>query len=124
MLFQLFADAVLFLHLAFILFALFGAVLTLRWRWMPLLHLPAAFWGCFVEFTGRPCPLTYLENDLLLRAGLSGYPEGFIEHYLLELIYPPGLTQEIQLTLAAVVIIVNAVIYGWVLRHNMGTEPK
>jgi len=120
MLFQLLAEATLLLHLAFILFALFGATLALRWRWAPLLHLPAAMWGFYVELTGRVCPLTYLENDFRMRAGLSGYQESFIEHYLLQLIYPPGLTREIQFALAASVVIVNAAIYGWVLyRRSM-----
>jgi hypothetical protein len=113
MLFRLAADAVLSIHLAFILFALLGAAGTLRWRWFPVVHLPVAAWGFFVELTGRICPLTHLENYLRIRAGLSGYSESFIGHYLIAIIYPPGLTREIQFALAAVVIIVNIAIYGW-----------
>jgi len=123
MLFQLLAEATLLLHLAFILFALLGAALALRWRWMPLLHLPAAVWGFYVEFTGRVCPLTYFENDFRMRAGLSGYQGSFIEHYLLELIYPPVLTREVQFALAVSVVIVNAAIYGWVL-YRHGVKPR
>jgi hypothetical protein len=59
MLYRLAADAVLVAHLGFIVFVLFGAVLALRWRWLPLLHLPAAGWGVFVEVSGRLCPLTH-----------------------------------------------------------------
>ena len=115
MLFRIAADAVLFLHLAFIVFALFGAVLAVRWRWLPLIHLPAAAWGFFIEISGRVCPLTWVENDLRLRAGQAGYRESFIEHYLLNVIYPSGLTREVQFALAGVVLAVNAAIYTWLL---------
>lgn len=111
--FRLAADAVLLLHLGFIAFVLFGALLTLRWRWIPLVHLPAAAWGFFVEFAGKFCPLTDWENALRLRAGQAGYSESFIEHYLLDLIYPAGLTTTIQLVLAGLVALVNGLIYGW-----------
>ena len=103
MLFRLAADAVLLLHLAFILFALLGAALAVRWRWIPVVHLPSAAWGFFVEITGRNCPLTYMENYLRIKAGLSGYTESFVEHYLLSIIYPAGLTREIQFALAGAV---------------------
>lgn len=112
--FRIAADAVLVLHLAFILFALFGGALTARWRWMPLLHLPAAAWGFVVELTGRICPLTFLDNDLRRRAGQSGYADSFVEHYLLDVIYPTGLTHELQLVFAAAVLVVNIAIYGWI----------
>jgi hypothetical protein len=113
MLFRLAADAVLSIHLAFILFALVGAVIAARWRWIPIVHLPVAAWGFFVELTGRICPLTNLENYLRIKAGQSGYTESFVEHYLTAIIYPAGLTREIQLVLAGVVIAVNLAIYGW-----------
>ncbi len=113
MLFRLSADAVLLVHLAFILFVLVGAAIAARWRWILVVHLPAAAWGFFVELTGRICPLTYLENYLRIKAGQSGYTESFIEHYLLAIIYPAALTRGIQLTLAGVVVIVNVAIYGW-----------
>lgn len=115
MFYRLSADAVLLLHFAFIVFVLFGAVLAVRWRWVIAAHLPAAAWGCFVELTGRICPLTYAENYLRHRAGQSGYSEGFIEHYLLSVIYPAGLTRQIQLVLAVVVVLVNVVTYAWLL---------
>ena len=112
------ADAVLILHLGFIVFALLGAALALRWRWLPLVHLPAAAWGVFIELTGRVCPLTYLENHFRLRAGQAGYSESFVEHYLLAVIYPAGLTREIQFVLAGVVLVVNAALYTWLLLHG------
>ena len=109
------ADAVLVLHLGFIVFALLGAVLALRWCWMPLVHLPAAAWGVYIELSGRVCPLTWLENHFRLRAGQAGYSESFIEHYLLAVIYPSGLTREVQFVLAGVVLAVNVAIYTWLL---------
>ena len=92
--------------------------LALRWRWMPWLHLPAAAWGGFVELTGRICPLTPLENRLRRAAGNAGYEGDFIEHYLLPIIYPAGLTREIQFALAAVLIVLNAAIYAVVWRRR------
>ncbi len=118
------AEAVLSVHFGFILFVLFGAMLVARWHWMVAVHLPAAVWGGFVELTGRVCPLTYAENYLRNRAGESGYAQGFIEHYLLPLIYPAGLTQRIQYLLAAVVVLVNVLIYGWLLYRRRSTLAR
>lgn len=109
------ADATLLLHLAFITFALFGAVLAIRWKWAPLVQLPAAAWGAYVELSGRLCPLTYVENHFRSLAGQGGYSESFVERYLLGMIYPEGLTRELQFLLAAVVVAVNAGIYGFIL---------
>ena len=111
------AAAVLLVHLAFILFVLLGATLAARWRWILVVHLPAAGWGFFVELTGRVCPLTYLENYLLAAAGQSGYTQSFIEHYLLAIIYPNGLTRGLQLALAGVVVVMNVAIYGWLFHR-------
>ena len=118
MLYRLAAESVLLLHLAFIVFVALGAALAARRRWLILVHVPAATWGFFVELTGRVCPLTYAENYLRVMAGQSGYSESFIEHYLLALIYPLGLTREVQFMLAAVVVIVNVAIYGWLFRRH------
>ncbi len=116
MAYRLAADAVLLLHLAFIVFALLGAALIARWRWVVWLHLPAAAWGAFVELSGSICPLTDLENAWRVKAGLSGYEGSFIEHHLLALIYPDGLTREIQFVLALVMLLVNLALYGWLAR--------
>lgn len=118
MLSRLTADAVLVLHLAFIVFAMLGGLLALHWRWMPCLHVPAALWGFFVEATGRICPLTPLENTLRQQAGQSGFSGGFVEHYLIPLIYPSGLTRDVQWLLAGVVVAVNLAVYGWVLARR------
>ena len=118
MLYRLSAEAVLLFHLAFIAFVVAGAVLAARWRWLPLVHLPVAAWGFFVEVTGRICPLTYAENYLRVRAGEAGYAESFIEHYLLAIIYPAGLTREAQFVLAGVVVVVNVAIYAWLFHRR------
>ena len=115
MLFSLAAGLVLVVHLAFIIFAASGAVLASRWRWIPWVHLPAVAWAFLIEISGGLCPLTSLENDLRARAGRSGYSGGFIEHYLLPLIDPGGLTPTIRYGLAGAVVAVNAAAYGWLI---------
>lgn len=118
MLFRFAADAVILLHFGFILFVVFGAALAFRWRWAPVLHLPAVAWGIAIELSGGICPLTYLENHLRRQAGQTGYGEGFIEHYLLRIIYPEGLTPELQFILAGIVFAVNLLLYGCLLRRR------
>ena len=117
MIYRYAADAVLLLHLAFIVFAVFGGLLTICWRGVIFLHLPALVWGVFVELTGRICPLTSLENTLRIKAGTAGYSESFVEHYLLGVIYPDGLTREIQYFLGALVAIINFIIYLWLFYY-------
>ena len=111
------ADTVLALHLAFILFGTLGAVLALKWRWIPLLQLPAAAWGIYVELSGRICPLTSIEDHFRAQAGEHAYSGDCIGHYLLSTIYPAGLTREVQFFLAAFVLILNLVIYLWLIRR-------
>ncbi|PHN24958.1 DUF2784 domain-containing protein [Pseudomonas sp. ICMP 561] len=115
MLYRLGADAVLVVHLLFIVFVLFGGLLVLRWRWVMVLHIPAMLWGAVVEFFHLYCPLTPLENALRVRAGGEGYEAGFIEHYLVALIYPAGLTPQIQLWLGAIVVVSNLAVYCWLV---------
>jgi hypothetical protein len=124
MLYRLAAEAVLLLHLAFIAFVLLGAVCVMRWRRLAAIHLAAVAWGVFVELTGRICPLTYAENFLRMRAGQSGYADGFIGHYLLAAIYPAGLTRDIQWVLAGVAVAVNVAIYGWLLCGRLRPKRK
>ncbi|MYN02866.1 DUF2784 family protein [Pseudoduganella sp. DS3] len=112
------ADAVVLLHLGFIIFALFGALLALRWSRLVCLHLPAAAWAVYIELSGKACPLTYIENDLRQQAGQQGYAGGFVEHYLLPVIYPTGLTPAVQFVLAGVVLVVNLMLYGWLWRRR------
>jgi hypothetical protein len=117
------ADAVLLLHLMFIVFAVGGGLLALRWHWMPWLHLPALAWGVTVEFTGWICPLTPLENALRRTGGAAGYTESFVEHYLLPLIYPAALTRELQLVLGGALLLINAVVYALVWQRRRRHRP-
>ena len=118
MLYRIAADGVLALHLAFVLFALLGGFLVLRRVGLAWLHLPAVAWAAFVEFSGRICPLTPLEGALRQAAGDAGYAGDFLEHYLLAMIYPEGLTHDVQIILGATVVIVNVAIYALILRRS------
>jgi hypothetical protein len=112
------ADAVLLLHLAFIVFVMLGGLLVWRWQRLAWLHLPAVLWGIYVEASGRICPLTPLENSLRESGGQSGYSGGFIDHYVTALIYPDGLSRTIQMALAVLVITVNAIVYWRLSRQQ------
>lgn len=117
------ADATVVVHFAFIAFVVLGALLVWRrpaWAW---LHVPAIVWVAYIELTGSLCPLTPLENALRLRAGDAGYAGGFIEHYLVPIIYPPGLTPAIQVLLGAAVIGVNALAYWSIWRRRRRSDP-
>jgi len=106
------AELVLVVHAAFIVFVLFGGLLALKWRALPWLHLPCVLWVILIELNGWICPLTPLENQLREAGGERGYSGGFIEHYLLPIVYPPGLTTGLRMLLAALVLGVNLAVYG------------
>jgi len=107
---------VLTVHLAFILFVVAGAALVVRRRRLLPFHLAAVAWDDAVEVAGAACPLTALENRLRLLAGSAGYAGSFVDHYLVALIYPDGLTRGMQVLLAASVLAVNVVLYARILR--------
>ncbi|UFQ98733.1 DUF2784 domain-containing protein [Pseudomonas wenzhouensis] len=109
------ADALVVVHLGFILFVMLGGLLLLRWPRLIWLHVPAVAWGVIVECLHLGCPLTPWENQLRRMAGQAGYEGGFIEHYLIPLIYPAGLTPAIQLWLGAIVVLANAAVYAWLI---------
>jgi uncharacterized protein YneF (UPF0154 family) len=115
---QLAADLVVLLHFSFILFVVFGGLFIFKWRWLVWLHLPAAAWGAFIEFSGGICPLTPLENKLRAADG-GGYSGDFIDHYILPVIYLDGLTYQMQIVLGIIVVVLNSIIYGfWFTRKN------
>jgi hypothetical protein len=116
--FHLLADAVLLLHLGFILFVVGGALLVARKPRLAPLHLLAAVWGFGIEASGAVCPLTWLELRLRGLAGEAGYSGGFIEHYVVALIYPAGLTRATQILLGAGVLLLNAAVYAWLWRRR------
>jgi hypothetical protein len=117
--YQLLANLVFIVHLAFVVFVLCGGLLVLKWRWVAWLHLPAAIWGAVVEFTGWICPLTPLENWLRAQGGETSYRSDFIAQYLLPVLYPGDLTRDLQLLLGTVVVLLNAAVYWWLWRMQM-----
>lgn len=115
MLYRLAADVLVLLHLGFIVFVMFGGLLALKWHGMVLLHLPAVVWGAVIEYKGWICPLTPWENSLRRLAGQEGYSGGFIDHYIMPIVYPPGLTRDTQYSIAILVVVVNLLVYAWLL---------
>ncbi|HEX6105564.1 MAG TPA: DUF2784 domain-containing protein [Gemmatimonadales bacterium] len=115
MLYRFLADLVVGLHLLFVVFVVLGGLLALRWPWMLRVHLPVAAYGALIEFVGWVCPLTPLEKSLRERAGGAGYEGGFIEHYMLPVLYPAGLDRGVQLVLGTLVVVLNLAIYAYVI---------
>ena len=116
------ADAIVVVHLLFVIYTVFGGVLVLRWKNTVYLHIPALLWGVAVEANGWICPLTPLENQLRANAGQAGYTGSFVEHYLLPVLYPVNLTRFDQWSLAVALILVNVVIYVFVVRKYRKPE--
>jgi hypothetical protein len=113
----LLADLLVVVHLLFIVFVVVGGLLALRWPRVVWAHLPCAAWGALVEFTGWICPLTPLENHLRLLGGHEGYRGGFVDHYIVPIVYPPGLTHDTQVWLGVGVVVLNAAVYTVVVRR-------
>ena len=116
-LYRLLANAVVAFHGLFILFVVLGGFLAWRWRWVAAVHIPCALWGILIEYRGGICPLTPLEHSLRARAGQQGYAGGFVEHYVLPVIYPKGLTAGVQVALGTLVLTVNLLAYSLLIRR-------
>ena len=123
MLYDLLATAVVLLHFSFVLFVVGGGLLLYKWPWLAWLHLPAVIWAALLEFNGWICPLTPLEQLLRAAAGQAGYSGGFVDHYLLPLLYPVGLDGDMQLILGSLVVIINVLVYGVLGWHRKGRRP-
>jgi hypothetical protein len=116
--YRLLADLTLTVHFVFLAFVVGGGLLARRWRWVAVPHLLAVAWGVYIELMpGLLCPLTTWENAFAVRAGEAGYEGSFIEHYLVPVLYPDGLTPALQRTLAVLVAAVNVVVYAWPRRR-------
>jgi hypothetical protein len=113
------ADLVVVVHLGFIVFVFLGALLVLRWPRLVYPHVTAAVWGALVEFKHWPCPLTPLENWLRTRSGADAYGGGFVDHYIVPIVYPPGLTPQIQVLIGTAVLAVNLGLYGWLVYRQV-----
>jgi hypothetical protein len=124
MVYRLMAGAVLALHVAFVLFVVFGGLLVLWRRRIVWLHLPALVWGVLIELTGIVCPLTPLEKRFRELGGRSGYEGGFLERYAAGLLYPDGLTRRDQIALGLLLIAFNLVVYTiWWKRKRVDHPP-
>ncbi len=122
---RLLADLIVVIHLAFVVFVAAGALLVLRWPRLAWVHVPAAAWGALIEFAGWICPLTPLENWLRLHGGAAGYRGGFVEHYIIPVLYPGSLTRGLQIALGMAVVVVNVSVYGWLIyRGRSRTRRK
>lgn len=117
MLYRVLADLVVLLHSGFVLFVVLGGLFALRWPRAAWLHLPAAIWGAGIEFLAGICPLTPLENHFRHLGGEAGYSGGFVEHYILPVLYPEGLTRGLQLAIGAFVVAFNLVVYAFVWKR-------
>jgi hypothetical protein len=118
MLYRLLADFVVVVHLLFVVFVVAGGLLVLRWPRVAWVHIPAAVWGTLIEFAGWICPLTPLENRLRRLGGEAGYAGGFVEEYLLAILYPSGLTRTHQVVLGVLVLVLNLAVYAYVRRRQ------
>jgi hypothetical protein len=114
------AALVVAIHLAFVVFATLGGMLAVRWPSVAWIHLPAAAWATFVEFSGQLCPLTPMEQTLRRRAGLEDYTGDFVANYIFPLLYPTGLTHRAQVALGCFVIVTNAIAYAFVWKRRRG----
>jgi hypothetical protein len=123
MIYAMLADAVVVVHAAFVLFAVFGGFLVLRWRRLAWLHIPAVLWAALVEIAGWFCPLTPLENLLRHRAGKSTYQSDFIDHYIMPALYPDALAHESQMILGLSVLFINLSIYAWIWHRSKKASP-
>ena len=112
MLDRLAADTVVALHLAFVVFAAIGGMLAWRRLAYAWFHLPALVWAAYVEFSGTICPLTPLENRLRGSAGEAGYAGSFVDHYVMPVLYPVGLTPDAQKWIGAALVALNVAIYA------------
>ncbi|MDC2986902.1 DUF2784 domain-containing protein [Candidatus Pelagibacter bacterium] len=115
--YELFANLTLIIHLIFILFVIFGGLLFFIFSKIIYIHLPALLWGIYIELTNSVCPLTYLENWFLYKGELTIYSNDFINNYFFPIIYPEGLTNEIQIYLGISLIVINVLIYGFIYKN-------
>jgi Protein of Unknown function (DUF2784) len=120
MIYQGLADGIVLFHIGFVLFAVFGGLLVLKWRHLVWLHVSAALWAVTVELAHWPCPLTPLENWLREQAGERSYETGFVENYILPILYPAQITAPQQIMLGALVLGINVAVYAWLWRRISG----
>ena len=112
--YEIAVNLIFIVHFIFILFVVFGTLLFFASQKIILIHIPALIWGSYIELTNSICPLTYLENWFLHKANLTTYSEGFIQNYLVPIVYPVSLTKDLQIYLGIAIIVINIVIYAFI----------
>ena len=125
--YEIAANLTLIVHFTFVLFVVFGALLFFVTTKIVFIHIPAFIWGSYIELTHSICPLTYLENWFLQKANLTTYSEGFIQNYLVPIVYPKHLTDNLQIYFAIVLIVANMIMYGLIIsksKKKLSTFPK
>jgi len=105
------ANLTLAVHFTFIVFVIFGALLVFASKKIAFIHIPSVIYGAYIELSHSVCPLTYLENWFLRKAGMKSYSNSFIEQYIIPIVYPNNLTVELQFYLGFLLIFTNIVIY-------------
>jgi hypothetical protein len=119
------ADATVVLHAAFVAFVILGGLLVLRWPRLAWVHLPAAIWGVLIEYAGWICPLTPLEMWFRDGAGEAGYSGGFVDHYIMPVLYPVGLSRSTQFVLGTLVLVINLALYTiLIVRRRRANAPR
>jgi hypothetical protein len=120
------ADTLVVVHVGFVVFVVFGGFLVWRWPRLVWAHVPAFVWGAGIELTGKICPLTPLENVLRRSGGEAGYSGGFVEHYVVPVLYPDRLTAQLQIWLGVGVLIINGFAYiQWLaVRRRMHSAQR
>lgn len=124
MIYKLLADLVFMVHFTFVLFVVMGGAAVWRVPRLAWLHVPAVAWGALIEFAGWVCPLTPWEQSLRRLAGERGYSGGFVEHYMLPLLYPEGLTRDVQIVLGVLVVVINAAAYVLIFRRRRNAGSR
>jgi Protein of Unknown function (DUF2784) len=124
MLYNSLADLIVVLHSLFVLFVMLGGFLVLWKSSVAWYHIPAVFWAASIEFFGWICPLTPLENMLREKGGAAGYDTGFVEHYIVPILYPASLTRQVQINFGIIVLSINIGLYFFVLHSLRKTERK
>ena len=124
MIYGFLADLVVMVHLAFVVFVVGGAFLVRIRPALAWVHIPAMAWGAVIELAGWVCPLTPLEIDLRARAGQAGYAGGFVDHYIVPIVYPDALTPGVQIALGVFVLALNAALYAWIWRARASSRPR
>ena len=102
-------------HLGYIVFLLVGGFMARRWPKLTKWHLGAIGAAGVVNITGSDCPLTVWEKWFLRHAGQEPYETGFISHYLVEPVYPPGINGRVNFVILVTLTVPITISY-WRMR--------